>query len=128
MARTVVVQLTDDLDGGEADETVSFAIDGKSFEIDLNAKNADRLRGALRPFVDAARVTGGTSRGNGPRVRGRAPAATSRSRARSPGGTATLFSQLDSEERDRFRAWSDLPNARRIADSRVQEWIDLGKP
>jgi Lsr2 len=128
MARTVVVQLTDDLDGGEADETISFAIDGTSFEIDLNAKNADRLRGALRPFVEAARATGGRSRALGSKGRVATAAPTSRSRARASVATATLFSQLDSEERDRFRAWSNLPNARRIADSRVKEWIDLGKP
>jgi hypothetical protein len=55
MAQRVQVVLTDDLDGREAAETVSFALDGTSYEIDLSAKNATKLRTALEPFVAAAR-------------------------------------------------------------------------
>lgn len=55
MAQRVVVTLFDDIDGGEATETVSFGLDGKSYEIDLSSANADRLRGALAPFVEAGR-------------------------------------------------------------------------
>jgi len=55
MAQRVVVTLSDDLDGGEAAETVSFGIDGKSYEIDLSAENAERLRSALIPFIEAGR-------------------------------------------------------------------------
>ena len=40
MAQTVIVKLTDDIDGGEADETISFALNGENYEIDLSAKNA----------------------------------------------------------------------------------------
>jgi hypothetical protein len=59
MAQKVQIILEDDLDGGEADETVSFALDGTSYEIDLNADNADKLRGVLAPYVGHARkVTG----------------------------------------------------------------------
>ncbi|NED57217.1 Lsr2 family protein, partial [Micromonospora aurantiaca] len=45
MAQKVRIIKTDDLDGGEADETVSFAIDGRTYEIDLSEDNARRLRG-----------------------------------------------------------------------------------
>ncbi|MCM2420161.1 Lsr2 family protein [Streptomyces sp. SID13666] len=55
MAQRVVVSLSDDLDGGEAAETIVFGIDGKSFEIDLSAVNADKLRSALSPYVGAGR-------------------------------------------------------------------------
>ncbi|MDJ0344998.1 Lsr2 family protein [Streptomyces sp. H10-C2] len=55
MAQRVVVSLSDDLDGGEAAETIVFGIDGKSFEIDLSAVNADKLRSALSPYVVAGR-------------------------------------------------------------------------
>lgn len=55
MAQRVVVTLSDDLDGGEAAETIVFGIDGKSFEIDLSAANADKLREALSPYVVAGR-------------------------------------------------------------------------
>jgi hypothetical protein len=51
----VVVLLVDDLDGGEADETVSFALDGKAYEIDLGAANAARLRDRLARYAAAAR-------------------------------------------------------------------------
>ena len=55
MAQKVQVLLIDDLDGGEAEETVSFALDGTSYEIDLSSANAKRLREELAPFVEAAR-------------------------------------------------------------------------
>ena len=59
MAQKTVLELVDDLDGGPADETVTFALDGGEFEIDLSAENADRLRDALAEFVGHARRTGG---------------------------------------------------------------------
>lgn len=55
MARKVQVLLIDDLDGSQAEETVSFALDGTSYEIDLSSANAKRLREELAPFVEAAR-------------------------------------------------------------------------
>lgn len=56
MARKVVVTLTDDIDDTlSADETVTFAIDGVEYEIDLSKKNADKLRKAVAPFVEAGR-------------------------------------------------------------------------
>jgi hypothetical protein len=59
MARVTQVRLVDDLDGGVADGSVAFALDGKSFEIDLSAKRAAELRGILAPYVGVARRTGG---------------------------------------------------------------------
>jgi len=59
MAQKVTVSLVDDLSGSQADETVSFGLDGKSYEIDLSSKNADKLRGALADYVAAARRPGG---------------------------------------------------------------------
>ena len=64
MAQKVEVTLVDDLDGGTADETVSFAIDGAQYEIDLSAKNAQKLRDAVTPFVGAGRKAGRTSTRN----------------------------------------------------------------
>ncbi|GAA4898179.1 histone-like nucleoid-structuring protein Lsr2 [Streptomonospora salina] len=60
MAQQVQVLLVDDVDGGTAEETVSFALDGKSYEIDLNADNAEELRRSLTPFVESARKTRNT--------------------------------------------------------------------
>lgn len=65
MAQRVQVLLVDDLDGGEADETVTFALDGVTYEIDLTTKNADKLRDLLNPYTDSGRRTGGRHRGPG---------------------------------------------------------------
>ena len=63
MAQKINIILTDDLDGGEATETVRFGLDGGQFEIDLSAENAQALRDSVRPFKDKARkVTPGASR------------------------------------------------------------------
>lgn len=59
MAKRVQVVLEDDIDGSPADETVSFALDGVSYEIDLSAANAGKLRDALGSWVGAATRTGG---------------------------------------------------------------------
>ncbi|WP_369171378.1 Lsr2 family protein [Streptomyces sp. R28] len=72
MAQKVQVLLVDDLDGGEADETVTFALDGKTYEIDLTTSNADKLRGLLDPYVKGGRRTGGRASGG----RGKARAAS----------------------------------------------------
>ena len=55
MAQEVHVTLIDDLDGSDADDTIMFALDGTSYEIDLNAKNAAALRKALDKYLAAAR-------------------------------------------------------------------------
>jgi hypothetical protein len=73
MARKVQYLLVDDLDGGQAEETVSFGLDGASYEIDLSKKNAKALRDALAPYVASARRAGGRrGRGRGGRGGGRA--------------------------------------------------------
>lgn len=59
MAQRVQVILEDDFDGGKAEETVTFGLDGVDYEIDLSTKNAKALRNALDPWVGVARRTGG---------------------------------------------------------------------
>ena len=55
MATRTSVELIDDINGGKADETISFSIDGVDYEIDLNAKNASKLRKDLIPYAESAR-------------------------------------------------------------------------
>lgn len=64
MAQKVVVELVDDLDGGAADQTVTFGLDGLQYEIDLSEDNAARLLDTLAEFVAAARQV--SSRVKGP--------------------------------------------------------------
>jgi hypothetical protein len=58
MAQKTVVALVDDLDGSDATQTVTFGIDGETYEIDLSDTNATALRNALRPYVSAGRRAG----------------------------------------------------------------------
>jgi hypothetical protein len=59
VAQKVQVILVDDIDGGSAVETVGFSLDGSSYEIDLSAKNAAKLRDAFASYVGSARKVGG---------------------------------------------------------------------
>lgn len=79
MAKRVHVVLEDDLDGGPAEETVSFALDGQSYEIDLNTENASALRESMARYVGHARkIGGGGTVGRGRPGRGRGPARVDR--------------------------------------------------
>ncbi|MBB2910825.1 hypothetical protein FHS43_002088 [Streptosporangium becharense] len=87
MAKQIQEILIDDLDGGRADETVTFALDGTSYEIDLSDVNAKKLRDALELYVgNARRVTPEKRRGRrGKTVLTREKAAEIREWARQQG-------------------------------------------
>ena len=90
MAKKVTVTLVDDFDGeGAADETVEFALDGVTYEIDLSAKNAKALRADLKKWVESGRRVGGRRRGRA------AAAATGRGRA-----------AIDREQSAAIRDWA----------------------
>jgi hypothetical protein len=82
VAQRVQIILEDDYDGGEADETVSFALDGAEYEIDLSTANATELRNALAPWLAHARKVGGRKRTRG--------AAARQSAAESSGSTSDI--------------------------------------
>jgi hypothetical protein len=60
MAQKVQTLLIDDLDGGEAEGTIRFGLDGTEYEIDLSAKHTAALRKALAPYLGAARRAPGS--------------------------------------------------------------------
>ena len=62
MASIVSVVVTDDLDGSDNAETVSFGLDGVSYEIDLSAKHTEELRKLLANYAAHGRKAGGTTR------------------------------------------------------------------
>jgi len=64
MAKQIITVLTDDLDGGDADRTIEFGLDGVNYTIDLSEKNAGKLRKALDPYLAVASRAGRAS-GNG---------------------------------------------------------------
>lgn len=62
MAQKIHIVLEDDLDGSEATETVTFGLDGTTYEIDLNDKNAAKLRDALAGYIGHGRKVGSAPR------------------------------------------------------------------
>jgi hypothetical protein len=68
MARKVQVTLVDDLDQSTAAETVSFGLDGTSYEIDLSKSNAKKLRDSLSVYVGSARRVSRSGRSGGQRA------------------------------------------------------------
>jgi hypothetical protein len=75
MAQKIQTLFIDDIDGGEADGTVRFALDGAEYEIDLSSKHDEELRSALRGYIDHARKVSGPARKAGPGRHGRKPSA-----------------------------------------------------
>ena len=67
MAQHIQTLFIDDIDGGAAEGTVRFALDGTDYEIDLSGKHSDELRAALRKYVEHARKVGGARRRPGAR-------------------------------------------------------------
>ena len=82
MVMRLVEMYEDDLEGGRADVTVSFGLDGASYEIDLTNDNAQQLRESLRPFVEAARSVSSSQRTGRRRSGGRSASNNSESPAK----------------------------------------------
>ncbi|MGW3890730.1 histone-like nucleoid-structuring protein Lsr2 [Micromonospora chokoriensis] len=91
MARKVITVLTDDLDGGKADRTVEFSLDGVAYTIDVSDENAGVLRKALDPYINAGRRIG------------RGPVESARS-VRRPGRPASAG--MDREQNRAIREWA----------------------
>jgi hypothetical protein len=108
MAKETFVQLTDDLDGSEAVEELTFALRGVEYEIDLNAKNAAALEKALEKFVVAGRKVSHRA----PRSVGRRPSAATpkedlvalREWAKANGYRVADRGRVSAEVRDAFHA------------------------
>lgn len=88
VAQKVTVALIDDLDGGPAAETVAFSLDGKTYEIDVSASNADRLRDTLNQFIAAARRP------------------TARQRTSGTASAAAARPSVDREQNQAIRDWA----------------------
>jgi hypothetical protein len=121
MAQKTIVTLVDDLTGEEAEDisTVEFALDGVTYEIDLDEKNSSKLRDALAEYVAAARRTGGRRASNG-RRRPSGGAGTGTPRATSPGG-------YDRETSKQIREWAkgqgfEVSDRGRVPNNVVEAW------
>ncbi len=92
MAQKIQVILIDDIDGSTADESITFALDGVNYEIDLSAEHAAQLREDFAKWVGAARKV--TNRG-----------ATTRSRS----------SRRSSSDAEAIRQWARA-NGHKVSD------------
>ncbi|WIX85795.1 Lsr2 family protein [Amycolatopsis sp. DG1A-15b] len=93
MAQKVLVEMVDDIDGGVANQTVPFGLDGVSYEIDLSDANAAALRDELARYITAGRRIGGR------KVR---LAAGESAQGKKPGAAAS-----DRERSRRMREWAN---------------------
>lgn len=112
MAQRTTVVLTDDVDGGEATETVQFGLEGVSYEIDLNEANAEKLRRSVELYVQNARRLGG-------RRSSAAPAA------------APAETDADAVDATAVRAWAkengvEVSDRGRLKAEVVQQFKDAG--
>ena len=126
MAQKTVVTLVDDLTGEESEDitTVEFALDGVTYEIDLDDKNSAGLRDSLAQYVAAARRTGGR-RAAGRRRSGGGGTGTGTPRATSPGG-------YDRETSKQIREWArsegfEVSDRGRVPNNVVEAWESRGK-
>jgi hypothetical protein len=110
MARTTIVQLTDDIDGSEADQTVEFSYKGKLYSLDLNDKNASELDDVLAPYIAAAEKAGG--------VQSRAGGRSSRSGSSRRGPSASGRTANGPDPKD-VRAWAETNGVQVSARGRI---------
>jgi Lsr2 len=62
VAQKIQTLFVDDIDGGKAEGTVRFGLDGIGYEIDLSVAHSEELHKALAPYIAHGRKTGGTRR------------------------------------------------------------------
>jgi predicted RNA-binding protein with PUA domain len=107
VARETFTKLIDDLDGGEAHETVKFGLDGHFYEIDLSTKNANKLRNALAGYVESG--TRVTNRSTATLVRG--------------GGRGRGSAVAERDQNKAIRAWAQRKGLEVAPRGRIKQEI-----
>ncbi len=115
--RTTTVELCDLCFGAdkaevEAAEHLTFSWGGRQYTLLACGRHSVEVRGHLDAYAAMATDMGTERTRNAGRT-GRSP---------------TRYSQLSEEDKARFRAWAQMPNARRISDERVAQWEQAGRP
>ncbi|NOV97249.1 Lsr2 dimerization domain-containing protein [Isoptericola halotolerans] len=85
MVQKTQVVLIDDIDGSDGDETVTFALDGVSYEIDLSAAHAAELRESFAQWIGHGRRTAARS---------------------APRASASRRGRTDREQLQKIREWA----------------------
>lgn len=109
MAKQIITKILDDIDGGEADETLSFALDGYGYEIDLSSRNSKKLRDFMETYIEAAQRTGRV--GSGPQLQKHKPA------------VHTLQFAADREKNQAIREWAKASGLEVSERGRIPEHV-----
>lgn len=104
MAQRTIIEITDDLNGEVADETIHFAFDGKSYSIDLSAKNAEKFRKAISTYVNASRREGAVPKPSGRKSTGRADVSEIRAWAKAKGYAVSERGRISREIQEAYDA------------------------
>lgn len=112
MATETTTRLLDDLDGGSAERSVTFAFEGKQYKLDLSKKNIASFEKALKPYIAAAEeVTASrrmsSSKGRHPRKstgRARTDLAAVREWARANGFEVSERGRISAEVMEAYEA------------------------
>lgn len=112
MAKQVITKIMDDLTGEEADESVSFALDGNLYEIDLTSPNASELRTFLERYIEAGTRMGRVGSG-----------AQTRPYSRSSNSAASAASYSNRAENQAIREWANSNNYELADRGRIPQHI-----
>lgn len=115
MATITRTALIDDIDGSDADLTVTLAVDGKRYKVDLSNANYEEW---IAPLVQAGRISRATPV---------AKKAAAKGTKRVPSAKVTAYARLSSKDQGAVRSYLKRPNGR-IADDAVRAWRSAGKP
>jgi hypothetical protein len=105
MAKQTTVTITDDIDGSGSAKEFSFSLNGRTWVIDLNAKNRAALEKALKPYIAKATEQRGSGR------RGKAIRKSSRSKSRDLGAVREWARANGHSVSDRGRISTDIQQA-----------------
>ena len=107
MAQRVQVLLVCDVhddDTTPGTETISFSLDGTSYEIDVCDEHAEELRDAVAPYVGAGRRVGGARAGRRASASGRTPVRPAAGSDRQRAGDIRGMGQGAGAQRQRARS------------------------
>ncbi len=116
MVQQVDVRMVDDLDGSDAVQTVEFALDGQTYNIDLNAAHGAHLRSVLQRYIASARVV---SQPPGRTMHRRSSNKAIHEWANANGHALTANAKIPGEVRDVSYALGDHTGGVSV----VQEWV-----
>jgi len=118
MATVTRTALVDDLDGSDADITVTLTVDGERTRVDLSKANYKEW---IAPLVKAGKASQ-----TRPAAR-KATRPTTKASAATRTPKVTAYARLSTRDQGAVRAYLKRPRGR-IADKAVQAWKGAGKP